>query len=143
MTKKSFKENNPAHHYIDISVPDTDITQNTENTYITDITYHTDNAHSTDTVHYTDNKHIMYSTEDTHKAHKTDYDYSMHNTDNTHKGERKTKRLNLLLQPEIFDKMSKIAVMNRTSVNNLINNVLKDYSAGKADVISKYNEIFH
>jgi len=116
MTKKSFKINNPAHHYID-----TDNVLNTDYTHSTDIAYSEYN---------TDNKHNTYDK------------YNTHNTDNTPRKQCKTKRLNLLLLPGTFDSLCKIAVMKRKSVNELINNVLKDYSESEADVISKYNEVF-
>lgn len=58
------------------------------------------------------------------------------------KEERKSKRLNLLLKPSVFTAASKIATMQRTSVNDLINRVLLDYIASEAETLEKYNEIF-
>ncbi len=77
---------------------------------------------------------------------------TMYNTDQTHdvdctykaqdKGESKSKRLNLLLQPSIFENLSKIAIMKRTSVNDLINTILKNYNAEEAEAIKRYHEVF-
>ena len=58
------------------------------------------------------------------------------------KKERKSKRLNLLLQPSMLEDLSKIAYMKQTSVNDLINTIIKDYSSEHADVVSWYNQIF-
>lgn len=80
-----------------------------------------------------------------------------HNTDNTHeadiermkaaaakrkKPETKSKRLNLLLQPSTMDALTKIAYMNRSSVNDLINSILKQYTTDHADQVQKYDSIF-
>lgn len=56
--------------------------------------------------------------------------------------ERKTKRLNLLLQPSIMDDLKKIAAMKQTSVNDLINTVLKDYNASQSNIIQTYDSVF-
>ena len=56
--------------------------------------------------------------------------------------EVKSRRLNLLLQPSILEDISKIAYLERTSVNDLINTALKSYAADRADEIKKYDEIF-
>ena len=136
MTKKSFKENNPARHYIDTnaySQENTNSMEDAHEAHNTDITLYTNITDTTDT---TDNTNNTYEADNTYKTENT------YNTDNMKRNERKTKRLNLLLEPTVFDNLSKIAVMKRTSVNNLINNVLKDYSVSNSDLISKYNEIF-
>lgn len=74
---------------------------------------------------------------------------SKYNTDNTDDtlptlatDETKSKRLNLLLYPSLFENLKKIAVMQRTSVNDLINTVLNDYTEKEADQIERYNQIF-
>lgn len=56
--------------------------------------------------------------------------------------EVKSKRLNLLLQPSVFEDLSKIAHMKQTSVNNLINSILRDYRENESKSIEKYNTIF-
>ena len=56
--------------------------------------------------------------------------------------ETKTKRLNLLMLPSVCDDLNKIAAMKRSSVNELINSILKDYVTENADLISKYDEVF-
>lgn len=56
--------------------------------------------------------------------------------------ERKTKRLNLLVRPSIMEDLGKIAVMQRTSVNDLINVVLSDYVREKEDMVQAYAKVF-
>lgn len=56
--------------------------------------------------------------------------------------ETKTKRLNLLLLPSLFQDLEKVSTMKRTSVNNLINVVLKEYVEDNKDLIDKYIEVF-
>ena len=58
------------------------------------------------------------------------------------KVETKSKRLNLLLQPSLLEDLSKIATMNKDSVNNLINSALIDYRDAHKDIIEKYNKVF-
>ena len=43
------------------------------------------------------------------------------------KGERKTRRLNLLVRPSMYNSLSAIASQSESSVNDLINNVLEDF----------------
>ena len=54
--------------------------------------------------------------------------------------EIKSKRLNVLLKPSIYDRIDKIATMKRMSVNELINIVLDDYGNNNQDLINKFNE---
>lgn len=56
--------------------------------------------------------------------------------------ERKSKRLNLLLQPSTLNGLAKIAHMRRTSVNDLINTVLKAYNDAEAETIKRYDSFF-
>lgn len=56
--------------------------------------------------------------------------------------ERKTKRLNLLLRPSVMENLQKIAVMQRTSVNDLINEVMLDYTRKHKDQVLQHDEIF-
>lgn len=57
-------------------------------------------------------------------------------------GERKSRRLNLLVQPSVLEDISRIATMRRTSVNDLINSVLKDYAQAEAETLARYVEAF-
>jgi predicted HicB family RNase H-like nuclease len=77
---------------------------------------------------------ISTANEDTDNKQYTD------NTDN--KQERKTKRLNLLIQPSILENLSKIAHMKQTSVNDLISSVLKNYAETEEEAIIMYNKVF-
>lgn len=45
------------------------------------------------------------------------------------KGERKSRRLNLLVRPSMYDSLSMIAARAERSVNDLINNILEDFVA--------------
>ena len=56
--------------------------------------------------------------------------------------ERKSKRLNLLLKPSLFEDLRKIAQLQRTSVNDLINTVLEAYTGDHAEDIEKYNTVW-
>lgn len=56
--------------------------------------------------------------------------------------ERKSKRLNLLIKPSLFSDIEKLAHMQRTSVNGLINTLLEEYAAGHRDTINEYNKIY-
>ena len=56
--------------------------------------------------------------------------------------EKKSKRVNLLVKPSIYEDLCKIATMKRTSVNNLINVIASEYATANADIIEKYNKSF-
>lgn len=58
------------------------------------------------------------------------------------KEETKTKRLNLLMLPSVYEDITKIAAMKRSSINDLINTVLKQYISDNQELIEKYNEVF-
>jgi predicted HicB family RNase H-like nuclease len=122
MTKKSFRGPNPALQYI--SHVETD---NTDNKYITDNTDYTDNTQEASNTLEMYNKHKNHYTHDTH------YKQSR---------ETKSKRLNLLLQPSLLGNLTKIARMRQTSVNDLINTVMRKYVEQESDIIGKYEEIF-
>jgi len=87
-----------------------------------------------------DDAHNEKSEEQTHN---TDYTDNKQYTDNEYnKHERKSKRLNLLLKPSILANLNKIAYMKQTSVNDLINSVLNDYSEREKETVSMYDKIF-
>ena len=71
----------------------------------------------------------------------TDNTHSTH-TDNAHKKETKSKRLNLLLFPSVAEAIEKIATMRRTSPNNLINEILREYIGEHNSEIERYNSAF-
>ena len=56
--------------------------------------------------------------------------------------ETKSKRVNLLLRPSVYRQIEKLAAMQRTSPNDLINTILASYAEQERDTIEKYNEIF-
>lgn len=80
----------------------------------------------------------------TDNTHNTDNTQPTHDTPNAeNKPERKSKRLNLLIQPSLLDDLSKIATMKKTSVNDLICRIVKDYNETEAKTITRYDEIFN
>lgn len=56
--------------------------------------------------------------------------------------ETKSKRLNLLIYPSLLNDLKKIAVMKRTSVNDLINDVLTQYTDKNINLINQYDSFF-
>lgn len=56
--------------------------------------------------------------------------------------ERKSKRLNLLIKPSLYANMRKIAHMERTSVNNLMDIALNEYAEAHREQIEAYNAIY-
>ena len=54
--------------------------------------------------------------------------------------ETKAKRLNLLIRPTIMEALRKIAVVERTSVNDIINKIVEEYVTENADKITKYEQ---
>lgn len=56
--------------------------------------------------------------------------------------ETKSKRLNLLLYPSLLENLKKIAAMQRTSVNDLINTVLGGYAEKEIAQIEHYDQTF-
>jgi hypothetical protein len=47
-----------------------------------------------------------------------------------------------LLQPSLLENMTKIARMRQTSVNDLVNTVLRSYIEQEAAVVERYEEVF-
>ena len=82
------------------------------------------------------------------KAHDKQYEHTTHDKPRPTgpkpkaKEETKSKRLNLLLQPSVVVDMEKIAAMRRSSVNDLINTILKDFIAQEAGTLARYEEVF-
>ena len=56
--------------------------------------------------------------------------------------ETKSARLNLVLRPSLAQALKKLAAMQRTSVNSLINNTLQALVDTEAGTIAKYNSTF-
>lgn len=115
--KKSFKDDNPAMQFI------SPIEYNTDNMYNTDNTLNTSDIYNT------------YNTSDTSSTVKR------HRAPNTH--ERKTKRLNLLVQPSSIEALNKVAYIKRSSINDLINTLIREYVSKEAEAIAQYDHIFH
>ena len=56
--------------------------------------------------------------------------------------ENKSKRYNLLIYPSLHEDLSKIAAMQRISVNELMNRALEGYRDEHKQLIEKYNQTF-
>ena len=105
MKKKSFKDNNPALHFVSTATQGEEVVEH--------------------------NKQNTYNKPEDLNAKKEDK-----------KEETKSKRLNLLLQPSVVIDMEKIAAMKRSSVNDLINTILKKFVSQEADILARYEEVF-
>ena len=55
--------------------------------------------------------------------------------------ETKSKRFNLLVRPSTAEALAKIAVVKRTTVNNIVNELIDKYTADNADALFKYEEL--
>lgn len=65
------------------------------------------------------------------------------NTPNTvDADETKSKRLNLLVKPSVLDQFKKIATMEQTSTNDLINQVMENYVSDNKEKIELYDKVF-
>lgn len=97
-------------------------------------------THDTDSTDCTDYTH------DTDCTQSTDCTHDTHNTDCTHKtpskGKAKSKRLNVLIPPVLFQEFSKVAHMKRASVNGILNQIMAEYVAKEAEAIRQYNQTF-
>ena len=56
--------------------------------------------------------------------------------------ETKSKRLNLLIQPSVLEDFNKVAFMERTSMNDLINTMIKGYCDAHREERETYNKYF-
>jgi hypothetical protein len=131
---------NPALQYISSVEQDS-----ADNTYITHNKHETDNKQTADNTQYADNTYKTdntYVTPIAHITHDTQEKHNKHNTYDAYNKERKSRRLNLLLQPSLLDNAAKIARMKQTSVNDLINSVLRSYIEHESAVIERYEEVF-
>jgi len=61
---------------------------------------------------------------------------------NTVDEETKTKRLNLLIKPSVYEQFKKVATMEQDSVNNLINNIMENVVEENKDKIEVYDKVF-
>lgn len=116
MSKKSFRENNPALQFITPApVPEAPAVQPRPA-----------KEKQTD---YTDYTHNTYTTQD------------IQSTENvSKKQETKSKRLNLLIQPSLHQELTKIAYVQRVSLNELILRASREYAAAHQDAVRKYDE---
>lgn len=67
------------------------------------------------------------------------------NTDtapNTADEETKSKRLNLLVKPSVYEQFKKVATMQQDSVNNLINNIMENVVEENQEQIELYDKVF-
>jgi predicted HicB family RNase H-like nuclease len=139
MAKKSFRGSNPALQYISAMENESQNTQPTDNTQNTPKVYPT---HETQVESDTQDASSIQNAQDDSNMDNTSNTQNTHIIQKTHKRETKSKRLNLLLQPSLLDDMSKIACMKQTSVNDLINKVLRDYTQSEVSTMARYDEVF-
>jgi hypothetical protein len=142
MSKKSFKGANPALQFIE-QAEGTAAEEERESTVEagTRKTQKTDNTHNTQ---YTDN------TDTTNKQPVPPLPLEAARGERGEAGARssgdgketKSKRLNLLLQPSIFEDVTKIARMKQTSFNDLVNAILKEYAEREAETVRKFDNVF-
>lgn len=91
----------------------------------------------------TDNTQHEQDAQYTHKTQNTDQTEIVQDTQNTQNAkETKSKRLNVLIRPSLFESASKVAHMQRISVNELIHLAVEKYVEESGDEVKKYDEIF-
>lgn len=76
------------------------------------------------------------SQSNTHKTHHT------HIATRGKPVETKSKRLNLLVRPGVLKEFAKIAHMQQTSVNELLNRLMADHNEKEAATIRQYDRLF-
>lgn len=54
----------------------------------------------------------------------------------------RTERLALLTEPKTKKDLEKIATINRTSVNSVVNDAIQEYLSDRQDDIKRYNSFF-
>lgn len=64
------------------------------------------------------------------------------NAPNTADDETKSKRLNLLVKPSVYEQFKKVATMKQDSVNNLINNIMENVVEENKEQIELYDKVF-
>lgn len=56
--------------------------------------------------------------------------------------EKKTARMNVLIRPSVKDNASRIAYMQRDTLNAVTDKLLEQYVANHRDDLAKYYEVF-
>lgn len=56
--------------------------------------------------------------------------------------EPKTRRVNMLIRPSLFEDFKKVAHMKRTTPNDLMNRLIADYTEQEAQAIRDYNRMY-
>ena len=56
------------------------------------------------------------------------------------KRESKSKRFNLLIRPSTFECIAKIAWVEESSINDLVNHVLEEFVKTKKDIVETYDK---
>ena len=88
----------------------------------------TDGTHNTDTLTKAKKKHALAPTLNPPSAGK--------------QKETKSKRLNLLIRPSLLKEFAKVAYMQQTSVNDLINQLIAEHVGKKSETITEYDRLF-
>lgn len=61
--------------------------------------------------------------------------------DDSDKKETKSRKVMSLFKPSVYNDIEKLAFLNRTSVNKVINDIVEEYIKNNHNLISKYDEI--
>lgn len=56
--------------------------------------------------------------------------------------ETKSKRIQVLIRPSVWERLQKIAYMERHSFNDLLNEICERYAEQEAEQVTRYDEIY-
>ena len=56
--------------------------------------------------------------------------------------EKKTKRVNFVITPTLYDKYQKVAYMQHLSLNEVTNRVFAEYVEANQNLIEEYDKVF-
>lgn len=56
--------------------------------------------------------------------------------------ETKSKRIQVLIRPSVWERLQKIAYMERHSFNDLLNEICERYAEQEAEKVTRYDEAF-
>lgn len=80
--------------------------------------------------------------EHTHSTADTQHTQYTHKADSPGEQQRKSKRAQFLLYPDLLEDVKKIAHIQRKSVNGVINDLLEQYRQQNAADLEQYNAIY-
>lgn len=109
---------------------------------LTDPTDRSDTSDTSGSSTFADFPRPQNNTQDTHNTHQAPKvsDYKKTTSTSTPK-ETKSKRLNLLVRPGVLKEFAKIAHMQHTSVNDLLNRLMAEHNEKEASAIRQYDRL--